>query len=60
MVHVIFRDGACGDAVGRVRGEVFVFMEKALLRDGRHGCFGGNEVVAEGIGKRRGGVDVSG
>jgi hypothetical protein len=36
--HVIFGDWACGDALGRVGGEVLVFVEQALLRDG--GCHG--------------------
>lgn len=47
MVHVIFCDGACGDAVGRVGGEVFVFVEEAFLRDGGHGCGGVLGVVGE-------------
>lgn len=32
MEHVIFGDGAGGDAFRRVGGEVFVFVEEALLR----------------------------
>lgn len=32
MEHVIFGDGAGGDAFGRVGGEVFIFVEEALLR----------------------------
>lgn len=33
--HVIFGDGACGDAFGWVGREVFVFVEEALLSDRR-------------------------
>lgn len=32
--HIIFGDGACGDALWWVGREVLVFVEKALLSDG--------------------------
>ena len=34
--HVIFGDGAGGDALGRVGREVFVFVEETFLGDGGH------------------------
>ena len=34
MEHVILGDGACSDTLRWVGGEVFVFVEKALLGDG--------------------------
>lgn len=33
--HVILGDGACGDALGWISREVFVFMEEAFLSDRR-------------------------
>lgn len=36
LEHVILGDGAGGDAVGGVGGEVFVLVEEPFLRDGGH------------------------
>lgn len=36
--HVVFGDGAGGDALGRVVGEVLVLLEEALGCDGRAHC----------------------
>jgi len=38
--EVIFVDGARGDALWWVGGEVFVLLEEALRGDGVHGCGG--------------------
>lgn len=38
--HVILRNGPSRNALGRICGEVLVFVEEALLRDrGSHGCW---------------------
>lgn len=36
--HIVFRHGSRGDAIGRVRRQILVFMEQTLLcHRGRHG-----------------------